>query len=964
VVANDNPSDYPTDLRTAEEELIKKRPERKNSSRADWVGVGLSGGGIRSATFCLGVFQALGALGLLRKIDYTSSVSGGGYFASFYGRLFTREKGKDADGKDFDGVKDVDEVARILAPNETEPPDGSASAWKRGVFRWLRANGRYLAPNGAGDLLLDLTGVIRNWISLQVVIASFILMLLLVAQLLRAEIQQSAQLRQWGVGIAYHRIYIILPGADYFWWSPYTVVALAIFVLMAIPLGWSYWLVAGLRRSGRLKPWSWLAPILFIAAQMRVGRPYSSPLLGFVKVPVDGWIVYWIAGFTLVFAIISIAWARCKNGPGGVNKNNPNNIDLYDKAADWLSAVLKNAMIVALGLFAFALIDSLGQQAYLHGFRARWVVSLFGPIVIVAPFIKSLLAYLPQSTGVRHVGLPLGLLAGVGALIIIVPVLVLLDGVSHGVAYDFATPAAPVAAIHERAPSLEAKIEASKGKITGEYTQSATAKPDPDQAGQPVPIRMCRRPIAVALFAIFVLSFIAGRMRGFMNTSTLLSLYRIRLVRAYLGASNPDRLKGRGRPVIEAVPGDDIAQEDYWSPQRTPPNTRKYENGAPLHLVNVTLNETYGGRSETEQHDRKGLGMAIGPAGISVGVKDHVIFNSSPPADAIKPQSDDAPIYNGVTISPPSGSDEVHRAFDYADNVYVGQRLALGSWTGISGAAVSTGLGYRSSIALSLLVGFFNIRLGYWWDSGISRHARHTKSSDLISRLFQLVFPVQRQLLNEFLSRFPGTSEQYWYLTDGGHFENMGGYELIRRRLPLIVIIDAEGDENYTFPGLAGLIQKARLDFGAEIKFLNGEQLDDRLGKYHTMRQYFGTLNQLRRGTWTEEPVDDPDTAKSRLSLAPPGLDAFSLAHAALAQITYADDTEGLMIVIKPTLTGDEPADLLHYHGEHPTFPHESTADQFFDEAQWESYRKLGEHIATQLFEWNDEKKPFPSFTA
>jgi hypothetical protein len=69
------------------------------------------------------------------------------------------------------------------------------------------------------------------------------------------------------------------------------------------------------------------------------------------------------------------------------------------------------------------------------------------------------------------------------------------------------------------------------------------------------------------------------------------------------------------------------------------------------------------------------------------------------------------------------------------------------------------------------------------------------------------------------------------------------------------------------------------------------------------------------------------------------------------------------MIVIKPTLTGDEPAYVLHYHGQHQTFPHESTADQWFDELQWESYRKLGEHIAMKLFESNDANGPFPSFS-
>ncbi|MGH7930489.1 MAG: hypothetical protein ACREQV_22180 [Candidatus Binatia bacterium] len=75
------------------------------------------------------------------------------------------------------------------------------------------------------------------------------------------------------------------------------------------------------------------------------------------------------------------------------------------------------------------------------------------------------------------------------------------------------------------------------------------------------------------------------------------------------------------------------------------------------------------------------------------------------------------------------------------------------------------------------------------------------------------------------------------------------------------------------------------------------------------------------------------------------------MAHAALAEITYGDDgPKSKLLYIKPTLIGDEPADVHRYHTEHPSFPHETTLQQFFDEAQWESYRKLGEHIALKLF--------------
>ncbi|HEY4574618.1 MAG TPA: hypothetical protein VIJ26_11655, partial [Thermoanaerobaculia bacterium] len=215
--------------------------------------------------------------------------------------------------------------------------------------------------------------------------------------------------------------------------------------------------------------------------------------------------------------------------------------------------------------------------------------------------------------------------------------------------------------------------------------------------------------------------------------------------------------------------------------------------------------------------------------------------------------------------------------------------------------------------------------------------------------LLARVFPVQTYILNEFLARFPGTARQHWYLSDGGHFENMGGYELIRRRARLIVIVDGEQDQDYTFEGLANLVRKARLDFGAEIAFLSETQLDATVDD--SVRSVFGTLDQLRRGRWEETSVPGSKGRHGKLlEIDPAGR---SLAHAALARITYSPSNgpqDGWLLYIKPTLVGDEPADLVEYHRNHPNFPHEPTLDQFFDEAQWESYRKLGQHIAEKLF--------------
>jgi hypothetical protein len=96
--------------------------------------------------------------------------------------------------------------------------------------------------------------------------------------------------------------------------------------------------------------------------------------------------------------------------------------------------------------------------------------------------------------------------------------------------------------------------------------------------------------------------------------------------------------------------------------------------------------------------------------------------------------------------------------------------------------------------------------------------------------------------------------------------------------------------------------------------------------------QDIGTLDDLR-------PVESPP--------GPPK----SRKHAALFSVTYADNPRqrSLLLYVKATVTGDESQDIGHYHTGYREFPHEATADQFFDEPQWESHRALGEHIVAKL---------------
>ena len=116
------------------------------------------------------------------------------------------------------------------------------------------------------------------------------------------------------------------------------------------------------------------------------------------------------------------------------------------------------------------------------------------------------------------------------------------------------------------------------------------------------------------------------------------------------------------------------------------------------------------------------------------------------------------------------------------------EALPIGRWVAISGAAFTTGTGSNTQLGYSLLLGLGNVRLGYWWDSGINpgikdKDAAPPNFLELASRVVSRVLPVQSCLMNEFFARFHGPARRHWYLSDGGHFENTGCYEMIRRRV-------------------------------------------------------------------------------------------------------------------------------------------------------------------------------------
>jgi hypothetical protein len=172
-------------------------------------------------------------------------------------------------------------------------------------------------------------------------------------------------------------------------------------------------------------------------------------------------------------------------------------------------------------------------------------------------------------------------------------------------------------------------------------------------------------------------------------------------------------------------------------------------------------------------------------------------------------------------------------------------------------------------------------------------------------------------LLNEMTMRLDEAG-RWVNLSDGGHIENLATIELLRRRCRLIVIGDGEADPNLHFNGLATLMRTARIDLGVEIEIY---------------------LDDLRLGAI--------------------GLDASraSRAHFAIGRIHYPpaagepDTCPGYLLYLKSSYTGDEHDVIGEYRRRRPAFPHESTADQFFDEGQFEAYRALGQHIGEEAAE-------------
>ena len=250
---------------------------------------------------------------------------------------------------------------------------------------------------------------------------------------------------------------------------------------------------------------------------------------------------------------------------------------------------------------------------------------------------------------------------------------------------------------------------------------------------------------------------------------------------------------------------------------------------------------------------------------------------------------------------------------------FMHDRMTLATAMAISGAAANPntgvgGVGLSRSRLVSVTMALFNLRLGYWVP-----HPGHRRS-----RRPHQFWPG----LSAILPWGHREDAPFQELTDGGHFENLGLYELMRRRVSLIITCDGSQDQQSRFGTLQLALQRCREDFGARVIFDADEHGEE-------------------RGTHADGgPLDAliPDDA-----VRYPSGTRLSRRGFITGEVRYSDGSRGLLIYIKSTLIPGLPLSLLGYRDTSPTFPDEPTSDQFFNETQFESYRQLGYRIATDM---------------
>lgn len=870
----------------------------------DVVGLALSGGGIRSSAMCLGVLQALNHHGLIERIDYLSTVSGGGYIGTSLSTTMT------VTGRFVFGERPAG--ATVTASEISDTPS----------VGHIRNYSNYLVPAGFRDLLTGIAIVARGLIA-------NIGLTLPVVLLLAAVTIWSTPLRScltvanfFGVDLADGA----LPQCElhHFGWIADRIGFAAIGAIVALALlacgGIAYRVSRAERGIGPTVFFTYAAGIAF--------------LLGFAC---DFARVLQIRHFalTLATAIIGVGlffgWALKQSLASPERRQ--------EFRSHWPTAGA--TFLVLLGVIAFFefqpfmlsqmfdVVDSNAIGGPVGGIAVTWIKSLAAiaaPIgVFVAAFRQQFAELLKgNSVSSQWGSLVLSIVAKV-ALWIAGLALPLIIWVAYlylsywGIANDpIERCQAPLTVVAQRECLAATKSTAPasgnlSGKIAfdagaGTFSAEITPKPAATTAmldwltpvsHVPAWLRFAAGHIArqsdwlglgsgyahslpvVILYTLTGLLLFAISWSLAPNANSLHRLYRDRLSKAFLfdpGRSADGNIaraeasldQGRDFKPLDrmklselfAVAGDDAAAND----RPAAPKLR-----APYHLINTALNI-----QGSDFANRRGRNA------------DFFVFS---------------PLYVGSEATRYARTPAIER---------LEQSLDLATAMAISGAAASSNMGSNSIKALTPTLALLNVRLGYWLSN-----PRYVQANARPQRLSTPLF-----LWSEISGRLYENSDGV-YLTDGGHIENLGVYELLRRRCRVIIAVDAEADVPMNFSSLMKLQRYARIDLGVRIDL-----------PWTPIRDRTRTIM-----------AENADRTSAHASAATSDDAAKDHVHVAIGVINYGGDDKGYLVYVKSSLTSDENDYIRDYARRNDTFPHEATGDQFFSEEQFEVYRALGFHM-------------------
>ncbi len=813
----------------------------------------LSGGGIRSASFAIGVLQGLGQRGVLQGFDYLSTVSGGG-FAGGWLSAWLHRAGHRPPAADAPPRAPASKARQALdqfhgqpdAPTDLEP-------WP--VAR-LRLYTRYLSPQ-TGLLSADFWGLVAtmgrnillNWAVLLPMLAAAMLVprfqfalihlleqeehsaksLLMAADVWAlaitavayalALVNIVANLPSYGNREQSERQFLLkclLPlsigtlGLTYYWavWEQYAI-DVTHFVRGGAAITAVIWVITGFLTGSRpFRPRTWVAAGLAAAG---AALTYEVIFFGLFSYD-DLSRTYVTLAFPLVMGTLLLHGIVFVGLAG--HEMSAADLEWWSRAAGWVFIVASGWLLVCSVAFGVpTLVDRLIEWAPGALQAAGGAAAILAVITswLLRPSGEATLPSWPRRA----------------ALAMLAPVSVILI-------------AAGVAMLDGRL--VTALATSGDRQFLASFQRWPICTPEQEER---YALHRCHP--ADGGFGETVVVFVGLLALGFLtawlvpaNKFSLHDMYHHRLTRAYLGASREHR---RPNAFTGFDPDDDL-ELAALAGQR------------PLHIVNTTLNMTLDARQGRQE--TRALSFTFSP--LHAGSHALGAYRSSAA---------------------------------YAFDPLRRRGITLGSAVTISGGAASPQMGNFTSPTMAFLLALFNARLGVWLGNPGEAGRDTWRARDPKA----VLAPIVREMLG-----WTTCTNPYVFLSDGGHFDNLGLWEMVLRRVRHIVVVDGGCDAEYRFADLAAAVRRARVDHGAEIAF-DAE-----------------AMNVLR-----DQPVKP---------------------HLVAGTIRYAEAPEkvGSIVYIKPALSNDEPVDVVSYRSAHPTFPHESTANQWFTDAQFESYRALGFH--------------------